>query len=50
MFESVVSYARKAVLGKITLHDLRRTFAKLAHQGRAAQSFISGNDSRCRSL
>ena len=50
MFETVVSYARKAGLGKITLHDFQRTFAKLAHQGRAAQSFISGNGSRCRSL
>ena len=35
VFEAVVSYARKAGLGKITPHDLRRTFAKLAHQGRA---------------
>ena len=35
IFETVVSYARKAGLGKITPHDLRRTFAKLAHLGRA---------------
>ena len=35
VFEAVVSYARKASLGKMTPHDLRRTFAKLAHQGRA---------------
>ena len=35
VFEAVVSYARKAGLGKITPHDLRRTFAKLAHLGRA---------------
>ncbi len=31
IFEAFVSYARKACLGKITPHDLRRTFAKLAH-------------------
>ena len=35
VFEAVVAYARKAGLGKITPHDLRRTFAKLAHLGRA---------------
>ena len=35
VFEAVVFYARKAGLGKITPHDLRRTFAKLAHLGRA---------------
>ena len=35
VFEAVVSYARRAGLGKITPHDLRRTFAKLAHLGRA---------------
>ncbi len=35
VFETAVSYARKAGLGKITPHDLRRTFAKLAHLGRA---------------
>ena len=35
VFEAVVGYARKAGLGKITPHDLRRTFAKLAHLGRA---------------
>ena len=35
VFEAVVSYVRKADLGKITPHDLRRTFAKLAHLGRA---------------
>ena len=35
VFEAVVSYARNAGLGKITPHDLRRTFAKLAHLGRA---------------
>ena len=35
VFEAVVSYARKAGLAKITPHDLRRTFAKLAHLGRA---------------
>ena len=38
MFETVVSYACKAGLGKITPNDLRRTFAKLAPQGRATQS------------
>ena len=35
VFEAVVGYARRAGLGKITPHDLRRTFAKLAHLGRA---------------
>ena len=35
VFETVVSYARKAWLGRITPHDLRRTFAKLAHLGSA---------------
>ena len=35
VFEAVIGYARKAGLGKITPHDLRRTFAKLAHLGRA---------------
>ena len=35
VFEAVVCYARKAGLGRITPHDLRRTFAKLAHLGRA---------------
>ena len=35
VFEAVVSYARQTGLGKITPHDLRRTFAKLAHLGRA---------------
>ncbi|MDE0296595.1 MAG: tyrosine-type recombinase/integrase [Bryobacterales bacterium] len=33
-FEAVVSYARRAGLGRITPLDLRRTFAKLAHLGR----------------
>ena len=35
VFETVIRYARLAGLGKVTPHDLRRTFAKLAHQGRA---------------
>ena len=35
VFETVIRYARLAGLGKVTLHDLRRTFDKLAHQGRA---------------
>ena len=35
IFETVAAYARQTGLGKITPHDLRRTFAKLAHQGRA---------------
>ena len=34
-FEAVAGYTRKAGLGRITPHDLRRTFAKLAHLGRA---------------
>ena len=35
VFETVIRYARLAGLGKITPHDLRHTFAKLAHQGHA---------------
>ena len=35
VFETVIRHARLAGLGKVTPHDLRRTFAKLAHQGRA---------------
>ena len=35
VFETVIRYARLAGFGKVTPHDLRRTFAKLAHQGRA---------------
>ena len=35
VFETVIRYAHLAGLGKVTPHDLRRTFAKLAHQGRA---------------
>ena len=35
VFETVIRYARQAGVGKVTPHDLRRTFAKLAHQGRA---------------
>ena len=35
VFETVIRCARLASLGKVTPHDLRRTFAKLAHQGRA---------------
>ena len=35
VFETVVGYGDRTGLGKITPHDLRRTFAKLAHQGRA---------------
>ena len=34
VFETVIRCARLAGLGKVTPHDLRRTFAKLAHQGR----------------
>ena len=34
-FGTVVSHARKAGLGRITPHDLRRAFAMLAHLGRA---------------
>ena len=35
VFETVVEYGGRIGL-KITPHDLRRTFAKLAHQGQAA--------------
>lgn len=35
VFETVIRYARQAGLGKITPHDLRWTFAKLAHHGRS---------------
>ncbi len=35
VFETVVEYGQRIGV-KITPHDLRRTFAKLAHQGRAA--------------
>ena len=35
IFETVVGYGLRTGLGKITPHDLRRTFAKLAHQGQA---------------
>ncbi len=35
VFETVIRHARLGGLGKVTPHDLRRTFAKLAHQGRA---------------
>ena len=35
VFETVAGYGLRTGLGKITPHDLRRTFAKLAHQGRA---------------
>ncbi len=35
VFETVVDYGARIGL-KITPHDLRRTFAKLAHQGQAA--------------
>lgn len=35
IFDVVVKYARKAGLPAVAPHDLRRTFAKLAHKGRA---------------
>lgn len=36
IFAVVQKYARSAGLGSISPHDLRRTFAKLAHKGHAA--------------
>jgi len=36
IFENVKKYAAEIGLEQITPHDLRRTFAKLAHKGRAA--------------
>jgi site-specific recombinase XerD len=36
IFETVKPYAEKIGLKSIAPHDLRRTFAKLAHKGRAA--------------
>ncbi len=35
IFETVAGYGLRTGLGKITPHDLRRTFAKLAPQGQA---------------
>jgi integrase len=36
IFETVKKYAAEIGVGNIAPHDLRRTFAKLAHKGRAA--------------
>lgn len=36
IMEAVVMYAEKIGVPKLSPHDLRRTFAKLAHRGRAA--------------
>ena len=36
IMEAVTVYARKTGIPKLSPHDLRRTFAKLAHRGRAA--------------
>jgi integrase len=36
IFETVKKYAAAIGVGNIAPHDLRRTFAKLAHKGRAA--------------
>ena len=36
IFETVKKYATEIGVGNIAPHDLRRTFAKLAHKGRAA--------------
>ena len=36
IFETVKQYAANIGLPNIAPHDLRRTFAKLAHRGRAA--------------
>ena len=35
IFETVAAYGRRIDLEKITPHDLRRTFAKLAHLGQS---------------
>ena len=40
LIETVVGYGNRAMLGKITPHDLRRTFAKLAYLGRAPLELI----------
>ncbi len=36
VFETVKMYAERIGMKSIAPHDLRRTFAKLAHKGRAA--------------
>jgi integrase len=36
IMEAVVHYGKKIGVPKLAPHDLRRTFAKLAHKGRAA--------------
>jgi integrase len=36
IMEAVVKYGRQIGVAKLAPHDLRRTFAKLAHKGRAA--------------
>jgi integrase len=36
VMEAVVKYGKRIGVAKLAPHDLRRTFAKLAHRGRAA--------------
>jgi integrase len=40
IMKAVAVYAEKIGAGKLAPHDLRRTFAKLAHRGRAATEQI----------
>jgi len=44
IFETVKKYAAEIGVKEIAPHDLRRTFAKLAHKGRAALEQIQGID------
>jgi integrase/recombinase XerD len=40
IYNTVIEYAEALGFGKIAPHDLRRTFAKLAHQGGSAPDQI----------
>lgn len=40
LMEAVAMYGKKIGVPKLAPHDLRRTFAKLAHKGRAAMEQI----------
>ena len=42
VFETVSDYTRRAGLSKITPYHLRRTFSKLAHQGRGGWCELLG--------